>query len=73
MYNLYNQEAIVTTTFLPEMDDIHCMELSSNQKILYIAGDLKSENARKSCPIIIFDADSGFVKSKWYIICLLWF
>ena len=44
---------------LSEIIEFNCMQLSLNQQYIYFGGDLKSNNARKSCPILAFSTASG--------------
>ena len=70
MFTLNLKDPIPIPTIIPEMDRINHMELSPNQKILYIVGKLTSNKARKSCPVLALDAQSGDVKSMLFIMVI---
>ena len=63
MFTFNSQEPITISTIIPEMIHINHMELSPNEKILYIVGDLTPKKTRKSCPILALDAQTGDIKS----------
>ena len=47
-----------------DIERVFCIEFSKDGNILYCGGELYSENARKNCPIIALNAETGEIKCK---------
>ena len=67
-------ETFTITKQLPEMAYINCIEPSGCDSLVYLAGELKSKNVRKSSPVIAFDIEAGQIKSMFrcpaeFLIC----
>ena len=51
-------------SLISEMVETSCIELSNDKKIMYITGKLKNNLARKSCPVLAINIESGDVEGK---------
>ena len=49
---------------ISEIEDVYCFEFSKDGSILYCGGGLISKNARKKCPVVALNAESGEIKCK---------
>ena len=58
------QNTSVIDTNIEEIEDIYCIEASPVGDIAYVAGILKSNKARQSCPVVVIDLLTHEVKCR---------
>ena len=61
------QSELVVSRLDTRLEDLHyvsCLEFSSKNTIIYIAGKLLEANTQQRCPVVIYDLLTKKVKSK---------